>query len=159
MRYHRSAGILLSDPRNTARREFHVHITIPLPEIHLAPGALGYPRPEVLIRNKKNVPISWRSTNDPLRVAACADHVGKCFHAGAAVDVSDDVIIPVRVLLKKLFKLVRWARFRKRAARFQIREDHSFARVYDFRGLRHEMDPAEQNDVSISLGRLIAQTQ
>ena len=87
---------------NAARRELDVHVTGALPQIHFAPGPFHHPGAEILVRNKENVSISRRSAHDLVGIAAGADHVGQRFHAGAAIDVGDDVVVLVGVLFQKL---------------------------------------------------------
>ena len=57
MRDDRRVRIFFANSTDAARREFNVHVTIPLPQIHFAPGPLHDPRAEILIGHKQDVPI------------------------------------------------------------------------------------------------------
>jgi hypothetical protein len=73
-----------------------------------------------LVGHKKNISVWRRRAHDLVGVAARADHVGLRFHAGAAIDVSDDVVVLVGLLFQKLGQFFRWTRFRKRTAGIEV---------------------------------------
>src|SRR5213596_752872 len=80
----------------------YVHVTGPLPQIHFATGPLHYPRTQVLIGDEHNISIFRGRAHDLVGVAAGANHVGLRFHAGAAIDISDDVVVLLGLLFQKL---------------------------------------------------------
>ena len=88
-----------------------MHITGALPQIHFASSAFHDPSAEVLVWNKENVSVCRGCAHDLVGVTAGADHISQRFHACAAVDISDYVIVFVRVLSQKFRQLVRRARF------------------------------------------------
>jgi hypothetical protein len=149
--------ILFANAVNAARRELDVHVTIPLPQIHFASRPFHHPGAEILVRNKKNVSIGRRSTDDLVCIAAGADHVGQRLHSGAAVDVGDDVVVLIGVLLQKRRELFRRTRFRKRTSRVEIWQNHALAWINDLRRFSHEMDTAKQDHVGLRFRRLITQ--
>ena len=93
MRDDRRARILGMDGADAARRELDVDVTVTLPKIHPAPGALDYPGTEVLIGHEKNIAIGRRGADNFLGVATGANDVGERLHPCAAIDVGDDVVI------------------------------------------------------------------
>ena len=126
------------------RGELDVDVTSALPQIHLLrPGPFRHPRTKVLVRHEQNVSVRRRRPHDFIGVATRANHVGKRFHARAAIDVSDDVIIFVGVLFQKLRELFRRTRFRERTAGVEIGKNHALARIDDLGRFRHEMDAAK----------------
>ncbi len=157
MRDDRRARIFFANPIDAARGELDVHVTSPLPQIHFAPGPFHHPRAEVLVRNEQDLSIFRRRAHDLVRVAAGANDVGLRFYAGAAIDVSDDVIILISVSFQKLGQFFGRTRFGKRTTGFEIGQNHSFGRVNDLRRLRHEMNAAKKNDVGTGLGGLVTQ--
>ena len=134
-----------------------MHVTGPLPQIHLAARAFRDPRSKILIGHEKNISIGRRGAHDFVRIAARANDVALRFHARAAIDVSDDVIIFVRVLLQKGRELFRRTRFRKRTTGLEVRQNHALPRIDDLGGFGHEMNAAEKNHVRVGFRRLIAQ--
>ena len=159
MRDDRRVRILALDALDAARGELDVDVTVALPQIHLAAGLLHDPRAEILVGHEEDIAVGRRGPDDFLRVAARADDVGERFHAGAAIDVGDDVIVFLRVLGEKTRQLVRRTGFGKRAAGVEIGQDHFLRRVQDLGGLGHEMDAAEENDFGVGLRRLKAQSR
>src|SRR4029453_16857126 len=105
MSYNRSIRKLLPNLVNASRCKLDVDVTVALPQIHLASRSFNHPRSEILIGNEKNIPISRSGAHDLVGIPTGANHVGQRLHAGAAIDVSDDIIILVRVLFKKLLQL------------------------------------------------------
>jgi hypothetical protein len=110
-----------------------------------------------LIGHEEDVAIGRRASHNLLGVAARADDVGKRLHAGAAIDVGDDVIIFVGVLVEERLQFVGRAGGGKRTAGVQIRQEDTLRRVNDFRRLRHEVHSAKEDDIGVRLGRLITQ--
>ena len=102
MRNDRCIGIFFADATDAARGELDVHVTSPLPQIHFAPGPFHHPGTKVLVWNEENISISRRRAHDLVGIAARTNHIRERFHAGAAVDVSDDVIVLAGVLFQKL---------------------------------------------------------
>src|SRR5436309_5593108 len=99
MRDHGCVRILFPDFANASRGKLSVNITSSLPQIHLPAGPLHHPSAEVLVRHEKDISIFWRRSDNLVGIAARANDVRECFHASAAVDVSDDVIVLLRMLL------------------------------------------------------------
>lgn len=157
MCYDRCARMLGVDCGDASRGELNVDITVALPQIHRTPGSLDDPRTEVLIRHKEDVTIGGRGANDFLGVAACADDIGEGFHAGAAINVGNDVVILVGMLSQELRQLFRRARFGKRAASVEVWQNHFLGWVENLGGLSHEMHSAEEDDFGIRFRRLKAQ--
>ena len=102
VRNDRCIGIFFANSIDAARRKLDVHVTSALPQIHLAPGPFHHPGAKVLVWNEENISISRRRAHDLVGIAARTNHISLRFHAGAAVDVSDDVIVLVSVLFQKL---------------------------------------------------------
>src|SRR4051812_13323573 len=101
MCYDRRAGMFGVDCSDAASGELDMNITIALPQIHRTPGPLDHPGSEILVGDEEDVAIGGRSADDLLGIAACADDIGERFHAGAAIDISDDVVILFGVLCQK----------------------------------------------------------
>ena len=132
-------------------------ITIALPEIHRAAGPFPDPGPKILVGHEKDISVRRSAPHDSLGVPAGADHVGERFHARAAIDVGDNVVILFGVRIEERFEFFRRARFRERASRIQIGQENFLRRIQDLRGLRHEMNAAKKNDIRVGLRGLIAQ--
>src|SRR5437868_6732732 len=111
MRYDRRVRIFVSNSIDAAGYEFDVHVTGSLPQIHFATSPFHHPRAKILIGNEQDVSIFGGRAYDLVGLAACTNDVGLRFYAGAAIDVSDDVIIFVGAFYQKLGQLFRWTRF------------------------------------------------
>ena len=142
-------GIFRLDPVDGVAGELDVDVTIALPQVHLAAGLFHDPGAEVLVGDEEDGAVGGGLVDDLHGVAGGADDVAERLHAAGAVDVGDDVVVLVRVRLEEGFELVGGAGLLERAAGVGVGQDDDFARVHDLRGLRHEVDAAEGDDVGV----------
>ena len=140
-------------------RELDVHVATSLPKRHGTPRLLDDPRPEILVGNKEDIAVCRHALHDLHGIAARAYDVRQRLHPGRAVDVSDDVVILVRMLAQVSRQLVRRAGIAERATGIQVGYDDCFRRVDDLGGLAHEMDTAKGDDIRLGLGRAVTQTE
>ena len=139
--------------------ELDVHVAIPLPERHGAPGLFHDPGAEILVGDKKNVPVRGDIFDDLHRVAARADDVRERFHPRRTVDVGHDVEVFVRVFFEISGELFRRTGVAERATGIQVGNDHGFAGIHNFGGLAHEMDAAEGDDIGLGFRGAVSQTE
>ena len=112
-----------------------------------------------MVWDKENVSISGRGSHDLVGIAAGANHVSQRFHPGAAINVSDHVVVFVGVLSQKLRQLFRRTRFGERTAGIEVRQNHALGRIDDLGCFCHEMDAAKQDHVGVCFRGLITQAQ
>ena len=98
-----------SHPLERVAPEFHVRVTIALPQRHGPASLFHHPRSQILVRDEKQVPVFRRSIDDFDGVATGANHVAERLDLGAAIDVGDGV--KIRVGFLKFAQLAGWAAF------------------------------------------------
>ena len=96
-----------------------------------------------MIRDKENVSIRRRCTNDFIGIAAGADHVSQRFHPGAAIDIGDHVVVFIGALSQKLRQFFGRTRFRQGTAGVEIWQNHALGGINNLGCFRHEMDATE----------------
>ena len=70
-------GILFFDFMNGVAGEFHVHVAIAFPEVHLAAGLLDDPLAEVLVRNEEDGAVGGSFFDNESGVAGGADDIAE----------------------------------------------------------------------------------
>ena len=134
-----------------------VDVAVALPEGHRPTCLLHDPSSEVLVGHEQQRSILRRMFYNLNCVAAGHDAVAQGLHLGRTVDVGDGVEIGIRGL--------EFPQFGSRATLFEgtagiaIWKNDPLGGIQDLGRLRHEVHPAEDDDVGRGLGRLLGQAQ
>ena len=145
----KGVGILSLDAVDRVAGELDVDVAVAFPEVHLAAGLLDDPGAEVLVGDEEDGAAFGGEVDDFHGVAGGDDDVAERFDPAGAVDVGDDVVVLLRIRVEEGFEFGGGAGLLERAAGIGIREDDDFPGVHDFRGFRHEVDAAEDDDVGV----------
>ena len=149
--------MLLANPVNRRSREFHVHITIPVPQPHLSPRFLPDPVAEIAVRKEKNLPVLRDFSHNPLRISRGADHVALCFDRRRAVHIRNHV--KSRMGREIILQFVGRTGISQRAARLQVGHENLFFGIHDFRCFSHKMNSTKKNHIPPGFLGFIAQPQ
>jgi len=154
-----ASGCSASDPADALPGELNVDVTGTAPHVHFAAGLLLHPVPEVLVGDEEDVAVRRRFLDDADGVATGADDIAERLHSGAAIDVSDHVIIPIRVVLQELLKAICRTTLFKRTSGIFVWKDDRFAWIDDLGRFRHEMDAAEGDHGGIGVPSFVGEPE
>ena len=159
MGHHEGVGMLTLCSLDAVTRIFHVDVAGSLPEIHGPACLLHDPSSEILIRNEEYVAIFGSGLDYLYGVSTSTDNIGEGLHSGAAVDVGNDEVVLLGMLIEIGLQFVGWAGIGEGTSGLHIRNDDSLPRTEDLGRLTHEVDPAEDDHVGISLGSFLTQAE
>ena len=130
--------------------EDFVHFAGALPEEQIPAGFAADPVAKVFVGSENDFAVFGQAVDDLNGVGGGDAVVGEGFDGGGGVDIIDDEV--VRMGVDEGFEFIRRGTFGEGAAGGEVGKQHGFVRGKHFGGFRHEVDPAEDNDLGVVVG-------
>ena len=149
--------MLLLQLQYLLQRELFVHVAGTVPQHHVAAGDAVDVASQVLVRTEDDLLVLGKTLHYLPCVAAGNHHIGQSLGGGSGVDIAYHGV--AGMLLDKLAEAIHGAAFCQRALRIEVGHQHHFVGTENLVGLSHEVNTAHHDDVCISLGSLLCQSQ
>ena len=143
--------------RDVFGQDFVMGGTASRPQIHFSIQFAVEVRPEIGVRQKKDLPIGRQTGDQFFRIAAGAAKIDLGLGRGRGVHVGDDQSIGMGFAVVR--DLLGRGHVRHRTPRVRIGMQHDRLRRKYLRGLRHKADAAENDHRSLTLRRLAGKFQ